>query len=187
LFGAPYDWRLPVDALMASTNLLGTNNTFETDLRLLIERAYNVSGGKRVHIVTHSLGGPTILYFLNKRTLAWKTQYVASFVPIAGPFAGALKSLRAMISGDNMGMQIPILNWSLLSEAQIARNFRQSGSTAYIAPDYDYYGSQVFVETPTKNYTASDFGQMFTDLGSPISSEIWNRSKVRKCFSFCSI
>lgn len=90
LFGAPYDWRLPVDVLMASTNLLGTNNTYETDLRLLIEHAFN-STGRRVHLVTHSLGGPTILYFLNRRTLEWKDKYIASFVPIAGPFAGVLK------------------------------------------------------------------------------------------------
>ncbi len=79
LFGAPYDWRLPVDALMASRNLLGTNNTFEEDLRLLVERAFNVSGNKRVHIVTHSLGGPTILYFLNRRTLAWKDKFIGEF------------------------------------------------------------------------------------------------------------
>jgi hypothetical protein len=62
-----------------------------------------------------------------------------------GPFAGALKSLKSMISGDNLGMTVPLLNWSLLSEKDIARNMRQSGSTAYVAPDYDYYGSQVCV------------------------------------------
>lgn len=124
LFGAPYDFRLPVDALMQSKTL-GTNNTFEEDLRLLIERAYNSSGNKRVHIVTHSLGGPTILYFLNRRPLSWKDKFVSSFIPIAGPFAGSLKALKTMVSGDNLGMEVPILDWSLLSVATIARNFRQ--------------------------------------------------------------
>jgi hypothetical protein len=33
--------------------------------------------------ITHSLGGPTILYFLNRRSLAWKDQFIASFIPIA--------------------------------------------------------------------------------------------------------
>ncbi len=162
---------------MASTNLLGTNNTFEVDLRLLIERAFNTSGGRRVHIVTHSMGGPTLLYFLNRRSLAWKDKYVASFVPIAGPFAGALKALRAMVSGDNMGLEIPLVKWSLLSEDDIARNFRQSGSASYIAPDYDYYGDQVFITTPTRNYTAADFGQMFTDIGAPVSAALWAKKK----------
>ncbi len=177
LFGVPYDWRLPVDSLMSSTTLLGTNNTFEVDLRLLIEHAYNKTGGKRVHIVTHSMGGPTLLYFLNRRSLAWKDKYVASFVPIAGPFAGALKALRAMVSGDNMGLEVPLVKWSLLNENDIMNNFREAGSASYIAPDYDYYGDQIFITTPTRNYTAADFGQMFSDIGAPISSKLWHRTK----------
>ena len=177
LFGVPYDWRLPVDALMQSTNLLGTNNTFETDLRLLIERAFNASGGLRVHIVTHSMGGPTLLYFLNRRSLAWKDQFVASFVPIAGPFAGSLKALRAMVSGDDVGLEVPLVKWSLLNENDVMNNFRQAGSASYIAPDYDYYGAQIFVSTPKRNYSAADFGQMFIDLGAPVSARLWHRTK----------
>ncbi len=36
---------------------------------------------------------------------------------------------------------------------------------------------KVFVTTPTKNYTSRDFGQMFLDLGAPVSANVWNRSK----------
>ena len=175
LFGAPYDWRMSVDVLMR-TDVLGTNNTWSVDLTLLIERVVN-STGQKAHLVTHSMGGPTILYFLNTKTLAWKDRYVQTFVPIAGPFAGTVKALKAMVSGDNMGFQVPLLDWSLLSEADIARNFRQSGAAAYVSPDYDYYGDQVFVSTATRNYTSSEFRQMFLDIGSPLSAELWDRKK----------
>lgn len=96
-----------------------------------------------------------------------------------------------MISGDNLGLHIPILDISLLSLKDIAENFRGQGGAAYLAPDSDYYPKgnkvcvyevfsnltvrfffltdQVFVTrlNPPRNYTSSDFAQMFIDLGAP--------------------
>ena len=85
IFGAPYDWRLPVDYLM-KTDVNMDGNTYETDLVNLVETAYITSGNKKVNFVTHSMGGPTALYFLNKQSTQWKNQYVGNFVAIAGPW-----------------------------------------------------------------------------------------------------
>lgn len=70
------------------------NKTYEQNLIELIEMAYNTSGGLPANLVTHSMGGPTVLYFLNRRTREWKEKYIAAFIPIAGPFAGALKVME---------------------------------------------------------------------------------------------
>jgi hypothetical protein len=69
--------------------------------------AYKAAGNKRVHFVTHSMGGtncwlvgclegrmlrkrsgagPTTLYFLNAMPAAWKTTYIASFIPLGSLF-----------------------------------------------------------------------------------------------------
>ena len=177
LFGAPYDWRLPVDYLY-SHDIFGTNQTFEQDVIDLVEKAFNATG-KRVSLITHSMGGPTVLYFLNRRPLEWKETYIENFVPIAGPWAGTLKALKTQVSGDNMGLQIPLVDLSLLSEKDIARNMRDSGGTSYLVPDADYYGDVVFVENKArgKNYTSSDFGQMWTDIGAPKTAKLWDKTK----------
>ena len=178
LFGAPYDWRLPVDYLMR-TDALGTNHTYEEDVRMLIERAYQSAGNKKVHLVTHSMGGPTVLYFLNHQTTEWRATYIASYIPIAGPFAGTLKALKSQISGDSLIGRIPILDISLLSEKDIARNMRSSGGAAYLAPDADYYGDQVFVTNTARNqtYTSAQLGEMWNDIGAPNTAALWNRTK----------
>ena len=35
-------------------------------------------------------------------------------------------------------------------------------------PDYEFWEDQIFVYTPTKNYTASDFVELFNDIGAPV-------------------
>lgn len=57
-----------------------------------------MNGNRSVHIVTHSLGGPTTLFFLNAMTQEWKDTYIKTFTPIAGPWAGASAALRAVVS-----------------------------------------------------------------------------------------
>jgi hypothetical protein len=44
-------------------------------------------------------GGPVALDFLNHMDASWKDQFLHAYVPISGPFAGAMSSLQAMISG----------------------------------------------------------------------------------------
>jgi len=77
IFGAPYDWRLPADFLYNSDiNLDG--KTFHQDLEDLVELAYTKSGFQKVNFVTHSMGGPTSLFFLNRQSTEWKQKYLAT-------------------------------------------------------------------------------------------------------------
>jgi lysophospholipase III len=134
LFGAPYDWRLPVNVLMSS-DILGIGKTYEQALVALLEQAYHTNNDTPVTIITHSMGGPTALYFLNHQEKTWREKYVATFIPIAGPWAGSAKALKALVSGDNLGLQVPLLDWSLLSMKDLTHNFRQYGGGAFLVPD----------------------------------------------------
>ena len=135
LFGAPYDWRVPADFLYHQEKSLG--KVWGTLLKELIEKAFATSGNKAVNVITHSLGGPTFLYFLNRRmennfmlahfllfcepslnekqkkteTPEWKSKYVKSFIPIAAPWSGSPTALKSIVSGSNFGVQILCLNF----------------------------------------------------------------------------
>lgn len=97
MFGAPYDFRLPVNVLMNS-DVLGINKvralvsglrwvaltcgwqTYNQALVELIEKAYHVND-LPVHIITHSMGGPTALYFLNHQArVSFRARNAFSFV-----------------------------------------------------------------------------------------------------------
>jgi lysophospholipase-3 len=155
LFGAPYDWRLPVDFMYENTN-------WGQDIENLIEFAYTNNGNRSVHIITHSMGGPTMLYLFNRRDQAWRDKYIASFTPLAGPWSGSVKALQAIISGTDEGIRVG--SFSILQPNLIANVARQSGGVAYLMPDPTFW-NQTFVSTPTKNYTDLDFTALFTDSG----------------------
>jgi len=155
LHGAPYDWRLPAT--------FAQKNGWMLQLQSLIQTTYANNGNLPVHIVTHSMGGPTGLWFLNSMSQAWLNQYVASFIPIAGPWTGAPNALRAVISGDNFGLSflgIDILNKKRLRD--IARN---AGGIIELVPNVDLNTINTpFVSDGTRNYTIADFPALFSNV-----------------------
>jgi len=155
LFGAPYDWRLDGATLCY-------NGTFCNDLQNLVEHAYNVSGGEPVQLVTHSMGGPVTLLWLNNLSPEYKAKYIANFVPIAAPWSGTAKSLRGILSGDDFGIQLAGL--PLLPVKETAALARQASGVNWLVPDPQFWpADQPFVTTPSKNYTVHQYGELFAD------------------------
>eukprot|EP00696_Hemimastix_kukwesjijk_P019821 gnl/Hemi2/9209_TR3204_c0_g1_i1.p1 gnl/Hemi2/9209_TR3204_c0_g1~~gnl/Hemi2/9209_TR3204_c0_g1_i1.p1 ORF type:complete len:453 (-),score=115.34 gnl/Hemi2/9209_TR3204_c0_g1_i1:774-2132(-) len=167
LRGAPYDWRLPADVRDGQGLFL--------QIQTLIEQTYAANNNTPVHIVSHSMGGMETWYFLSKQTQDWKDQYIKSWIPIAAPWDGAPKALRAMVSGDNFGMQVG--NMSLIDLMKFRTIIRNAGGVTWMIPTVEHWNDSVFVTTPQRNYTASDFAQLFTDMGSAISIGMWDHTK----------
>ena len=103
LVAAPYDWRLAPDGLEKKPGALGAPPYF-TRLRLLIEHMFKNSGGVPAHIVTHSMGGPVGLAFLQRQSSAWKEKYIASLTSFSPPFGGSVDTIKSIISGNNLGV-----------------------------------------------------------------------------------
>eukprot|EP01052_Picozoa_sp_SAG31_P016404 SAG31_NODE_1086_length_9998_cov_2.389837_5_plen_274_part_00 len=122
LHGAPYDWRLAPDGHNG-----GSISAFYPRMKALIEQTVLANGGLAAHLITHSLGGPTVLAFLNGQSHAWIEQNVASFIPIAGkstsmrpsqahvtkihlyvhdagPWGGSTEMLLSQVSGFTFGI-----------------------------------------------------------------------------------
>ena len=100
LFGAPYDWRKIADDSYSTL--------YYNKLKILIENAYSVAG-KKVCIVSHSLGGIIFHRFLTEWlensgvNRAWKNKYISSWIPVNVPHGGSPLTLKAAISGVDIG------------------------------------------------------------------------------------
>lgn len=164
LHGAPFDWRYPA----TYAEKIG----YFQLVKELIQNTSAANGNLPVHIVTHSMGGPTALYFLNSMPDSWVQQYVASFNPIAGPWTGAPNALRAVLSGDNFGLSF--IGLDILSKTRIRDIARNAGGVISLVPNTDLQTADVpFVNNGVRNYTIAEFPQLFADMGLPTTGTIY--------------
>lgn len=151
LRGAPYDFRRSPNEFQ----------DYFSKVKKLILETYKANNNSRVILMAHSMGSPTMLYFLNRQSQAWKDKYIRSLVTISGVWGGALKTLRLMSSGDNLG--IFVVKPHLVREYQ-----RSATSTAWLMPYDTFWGAdEILVSQPKRNYTVNDYRQFFEDINYP--------------------
>ena len=122
---------------------------------------YNESNNERVTIVVHSMGGLVSLYFLNDVvSQEWKDKYIHAYIPIGAPFGGTASSVGGLVLGDSL------IN-SLAGESNTAEVFRSFAATSMLLPRPSVYNDTVLISTPDLNYTASDYQDIFDDIGYP--------------------
>ena len=168
LAGIPFDWRISTYQVMEQQGYLQS-------IKQLVEKFYAANNNMKVHMVTHSMGGVTAAYFLNQQTPEWKDKYIASFIPISGPFQGAPKSLRSALSGDTFGIELAGLD--IISRAKVAKVARQSGGVSELFPSPAHWpSSDVLVTTPSRTYTVKDYTDLFKALGSPITNSVLDKT-----------
>ncbi|CAG5134580.1 unnamed protein product [Candidula unifasciata] len=159
--GAPFDFR-------KAPNELGQ---YFVDLQQLIEDTFLKNNNTKVVVIGHSMGNPVFLYFLNRLPQQWKDKYIQSFISLAGVWGGAVKTLRLMASGDNLGVVVVNVN-------KIRPEQRAMPSTAFLMPNDRFWNrSEVLVVTPEKNYTVADYKEYFTDLNFTDGFEMWKDTK----------
>lgn len=99
-YTAAYDWRL-------SYANLEVRDQYFSRLKAYIELAYKTSG-RKVVLVSHSMGGQVIFYFFHWVAAAsgggggdnWVEDFVDSWINISGCMLGALKGVPAVLSGE---------------------------------------------------------------------------------------
>jgi hypothetical protein len=154
---APYDWRLAPDNL--------EQRGYYQQVKNLIEDMYNNKG---ISIVTHSYGGPVMLYFLNNVvTPCWKKKYIKAFIPLAAPFGGAVKILGTLLFGTP-----PVdINPNVIPQKirHYLRGITKSlQSVMFLAPRPDVFGKKVLVRTPSAAYSAQKYKCFFSAINYPI-------------------
>ena len=111
---------------------------------------YNSSGGEKVTIVVHSMGGIVSLYFLNEVvTQEWKDQYINAWVTLSGAWSGGNSGLSGVITGP------------------LHLAYRTFQSSVWLFPKPSVWNNTVLVTSTSRNYTANDYEGLFRDIGYP--------------------
>lgn len=96
MFAAPYDFRL--------IGGFRYQKCFMADFKQLCETSFS-RNQKKIFIIGHSLGCVITYKFLTEFVSQdWINMYIDGFISVAGPYGGAPKSLRAILSGDRFDL-----------------------------------------------------------------------------------
>ncbi|KAL8581134.1 hypothetical protein ACOMHN_033582 [Nucella lapillus] len=158
LMAAPYDFRKAPNEM----------SEFFNKTKRLIEDTFAKNGNSRVVMVAHSMGNPVMLYFYNHVvSQQWKDRHIQSHVALSAPWGGAVKSLKLMVSGDSLGLK-------LVKATTIRQVERSMSSVAWLLPSPALWKEdEVLVSTPARDYTVSQYGQLFRDLGHDDGYRMW--------------
>ena len=152
IHGAPYDWRLAPDTLVRAG--------YFQRLRNLIIESYINNSNTPVTLVCHSLGCPTILYFLNSQIPAeWKSKYIHHLVSLSGAWAGSVATVQSIISGSNKLLPVYI------NPIKVRKSQRTMESTYFLFPSQEVFGnSKPIVTVGSLNNTVANIDQLFRRL-----------------------
>lgn len=143
LFGLPYDPRLLLD-----TNYrLG----YFQKIRETIEQATTKSG-KRAVIITHSLGGVLLKWFLTEHvTSSWIEKYIWKLYILNAPFGGTSMALRVVLSGE---YYVPMFQQQFKDPLQ-----KMTGILMCLPNTYAYDSTEplVYVDDYKKTFSVKDF------------------------------
>ena len=156
IHGAPYDFR------RSPTELA----TYFVQLKDLIEYTSRKNEGKVV-LICHSMGCQMLLYFLNRQTQEWKDKYINSFITLAAPWGGAVKAIKAFVSGDNLGMFVA-------PNLAVRKAERTFPSLAFLLPSDKFWPqNESFISINGKNYTTGSYYELFQAINYTTGYEMW--------------
>ena len=135
-------------------------------LMQLVEDMYNDNGHQKVTMVIHSMGGPVSLHFLTgfkNVTQQWKDTYINAWITLSGAWSGGNSALQFLISGPNSLPSIFMFARHLVDDLLVPI-VRTLESLVWMMPRASIWGNTTLVSTPTQNYTANDYSQLFSDV-----------------------
>ena len=126
---------------------------------------YQDNGNTKVTLVVISMGGPVSLYFLTQVVnQEWKDTYIHSYISLAAPWSGASGVSRVLTPPAESSLLLQPIQARPQDILSLTRTFP---SLYFLLPRAFAFSDDTLVSTPTKNYTASDYEQLFMDAGYP--------------------
>lgn len=124
-------------------------------MKALVEDTFTKTNSSKVVLLSHSMGSPMVLYFLNQQPQEWKDHYIKTWISLAGCFAGTVKALKVYSQGDDLGVRV-------LSETALREQQRTSPSLSWLMPSNMLWrDDEIMVTTKSRNYTVNDYQEFF--------------------------
>ena len=136
-------------------------------MKTLVENMYQQNGRQKVTIVAHSMGGPVTLYFLTSYPgvdQSWKNKYINAWVTLSGAWSGGVPTIPVVVTGTSKTPLFLKFFDDLISNflVPVTRTFE---SLSFLFPKASVFGNSVLISTPSREYTANDYKQLFSDIG----------------------
>jgi ankyrin repeat protein/pimeloyl-ACP methyl ester carboxylesterase len=116
LDAAPYDWRLPPHKLQERDYYFGR---MKKKIEIMYEQHH-----KPVVLLAHSMGNRVVQYFLkwlvSTGQSEWIDTHVHAYLAMGAPFLGSSKSIRTVLFGESMGLEMFLTKDESLYMARIS-------------------------------------------------------------------
>ena len=128
---------------------------------------YRDNGNTKVTLVVFSMGGPVSLHFLTQVVnQEWKDTFIHSYITLAAAWSGTANLLASVLTPPPTSTLF--LVYPIEANTQdVLSVCRSLVSTHWLAPRASAFNDITIVSTPTRNYTSSDYQELFTDAGYP--------------------
>ena len=132
-----------------------------------MEETYEQNGNVKISLLAISVSGPVSHYFLTSVVnQEWKDTYIHSYIPIVAAWSG-VNSLYTLLTPPASNVLPFILIQVIVSTEELLKLSRSYASLYLLSPHESVWKDTILISTPTKNYTASDYEELFTDAGYP--------------------
>ncbi len=133
-----------------------------------METMYTDNGAQRVTLVAHSMGGLVSHHFLTSYVdQTWKDKHIHAWVTLSGAWSGGVAAAAAVVSGKEFG-DIP---FDFLADfvSTVAAKFivpiaRNIESLPWLLPRASVFKDMPLITTPRRDYTASDYEELFNEI-----------------------
>eukprot|EP00127_Corallochytrium_limacisporum_P000271 Clim_evm18s9 gene=Clim_evmTU18s9 len=142
-----YEWDVTIKAATFDFRR-APHDRFFRDTQVLIEDVVEDQGAPVV-LISHSYGCLYTAAFLEAMEPEWQKKYIKVWMPVAGPFAGTGVEETLFLSG--IGWDLP---WA--PKGSIRNLQRSFEANLFMLPSTLGYGDTPIVQTPDRNFTASD-------------------------------
>jgi hypothetical protein len=151
----PYDWRL------GPKNWMSPGGYFEHLQAFIEEMSHNAtSTNKKVTAIGFSLGSPVFALFLQRYvSLAWRSQYISSFVSLSGVFGGTAETVLNQLQESGGGG--PPIPWAMDAEFATEQSYGSFSWMGAILPPE----SIIATAGDKVKYTVAQLPELFQAAG----------------------
>lgn len=157
--------------IILNTDELNRRGYFK-NVQSLIEETYQQNNNQKVTLIAHSMGGLVSHHFLTRYSgidQLWKDKYVNAWVTLSGAWSGGVQSIAKIVYGSNFSN----LLISYIVNGFLVPILRTIPGLYWLTPRASVYNDTVLISTPSKNYTAVDYEELFNTIGYPIGLKIF--------------